>query len=236
MYKVALVAAMEREVRPLVKHWRAIDKDHSGRHFRFFEHEDVVAVAGGIGPEAARRAAEAVIVLYSPQTLFSVGYAGGLSSELKVGDVFRPARVIDAADCSSVLIAGGEGVLVSSATVVGASQKAKLREAFQAHAVDMEAAAVARAAQARGVEFFVVKAVSDEFDFELPSTERFVDADGHFREAGFALFVAIRPWLWPRMMRLARNGNCATRALCDELRRIVGERRSSKVLNAVDRQ
>ena len=61
----------------------------------------------------------------------------------------------------------GEGVLVSFGSVASPAQKAKLRESFGAQAVDMEAAAVARAAEARGVEFAVVKVISDEFDFSF---------------------------------------------------------------------
>src|SRR5579872_5655269 len=41
MSRVAIVAALEREVRPLVKHWRVNEKEHEGRRFRFFEGDDV---------------------------------------------------------------------------------------------------------------------------------------------------------------------------------------------------
>src|SRR5579864_5473839 len=58
--RVAIVAALEREVRPLVKGWRVREQEFDGRHFRFFERDNFVLVAGGIGAEAARRAAEAV--------------------------------------------------------------------------------------------------------------------------------------------------------------------------------
>ena len=60
------MAALEREVRPLIKEWRADEKEIDGRRFRFFEKDDVVLVCGGIGAEAARRAAEAVIAIYAP--------------------------------------------------------------------------------------------------------------------------------------------------------------------------
>jgi len=236
MSRIAFVAALEREVRPFLNHWRVVEREHSGQYLRFFEHENAVVVCGGMGPEAARRAAEAVIVLHAPSILYSVGYAGALDPQLKVANVLRPARVVDATDGSSVTIAGGEGVLVSSAAVAGPSQKARLREAFAAQAVDLEAASVARAAQARGVEFSVVKAVSDEFDFELPATDGFVDSRGHFRERSFAFFVTVRPWLWPRVIRLARNSRRATLALCDELRKIAGEPMSAaRTLHKVDR-
>ena len=63
MSKLAIVAALEREVRPLVKDWRVAEKEHEGRRFRFFEQGETVLVCGGIGAEPARRAAEAVFAI-----------------------------------------------------------------------------------------------------------------------------------------------------------------------------
>lgn len=217
MPKIAIVAALEREVRPLVKGWRITEKQHSARNFRFFESNETVLVCGGIGAEAARRAAEAVIVLYQPAIVYSVGYAGSLDPAIGIGHLMRPARVIDTRDGSSVAIAGGEGVLVTAPGVASPGQKRTLCQSFAAQAVDMEAAAVGRAAQARGIAFSAVKAISDEFEFEFPATERFVDSQGRFLEARFALFVALRPWLWPRVIDLARNSRQATQALCREI-------------------
>lgn len=220
MSRIAIVAALEREVLPLVKGWRVSEKEHGERHFRFFENDDLVVVCGGIGAEAARRAAEAVIALYAPALVYSAGFAGALDSQLKVGDVVQPRRVVNAGDGSSVDLGHGNGVLVSFGSVASAEQKAKLRESYGAQAVDMEAASVARAAEARGVGFGVAKAISDEVDFRFPSMERFVDAAGQFSEARFALFAVLRPWLWPQVVRLARNSHRASRALCDWLGRI----------------
>ena len=47
-------------------------KNLEGRRYRFLEKDDWVLVCGGIGPEAARRAAEAVIALYAPSVIYSV--------------------------------------------------------------------------------------------------------------------------------------------------------------------
>jgi adenosylhomocysteine nucleosidase len=214
MPRLAIVAALEREVRPLVKSWRVSDREHDGRRFRFFENGNVVLVCGGIGAAAARRASEAVIAIFDPKIVCSAGFAGALDPKLRVGDLVRPTSVINAGDGSRTVIEGGEGVLVSFGSVATPAQKSKLRDSFGADAVDMEAAAVARSAEARGKEFTVVKAVSDEIDFDFPAMERFVDADGRFSQGGFAWYAAVRPWLWPRVMRLARNSSSASRALC----------------------
>ncbi|HME33891.1 MAG TPA: hypothetical protein VKF84_01545 [Candidatus Sulfotelmatobacter sp.] len=219
MSKIAIVAALEREVRPLIKEWRVSEKEAGGRRFRFFEKDDIVLVCGGIGAEAARRAAEAVIALYAPKVVCSAGFAGALDPDLRVADIIQPRRVINASDGSSVNLNRGEGVLVSFGAVASPAQKAKLRDSFSAQAVDMEAASVARAAEARGVGFAAVKVISDEFDFSFPAMERFVDPSGRFLEGRFAWFAAVRPWLWPQVLRLARNSGRASRALCDWLRK-----------------
>lgn len=221
MSKVAIVAALEREVRPLVKRWRTVEKEHGGRRFRFFETGEVVLVCGGIGAEAARRAAEAAIVLYSPGIIYSVGFAGALNSELKVGDVVEPRRVVNASDGSSTNMDRGEGVLVTFTAVASRAQKARLGESFGAHAVDIEAAAVARAAEARGVRFAVVKAISDKVDFPFPAMDRFVDPSGQFSEVRFAFFAALRPWLWLRVAKLALDSSRASRALCHALQKLI---------------
>ena len=223
MSRVAIVAALEREVRPLVKHWRVSGKEHGGRRFRFFEKNELVLVCGGIGADAARRAAEAVIVLYGPNVVYSAGYAGALDPRLKVGAIIRAARVVNAGDGSSAQIAGGDGVLVSYLAVATPAQKVKLRESYQAQAVDMEAAAVARAAEARGVRFSALKVISDESDFEFPPTDRFVDSAGRLHEMRFAWFAAVRPWLWLPVIRLARNSGRASRILCEEIRKLEGQ-------------
>jgi len=235
--KIAMVAALEREVRPLVKGWRRVEREHLGRGFNFFESGQAVAVCGGIGAEAARRATEAVIALYMPELVLSVGFAGGLDPALKVGEIFSPSRVIDARDGSSVEIAAGRGVLVSALTIAGMEQKAKLAESYAAQAVDMEAAAVSRGAQARGVRFMAVKAISDESAFSMPPLDRFVNRDGQFCQTAFAASLGARPWLWSKIFQLARNSAKASRALCAELDRYInGSKVSGAELHPVSSQ
>jgi adenosylhomocysteine nucleosidase len=219
MSKIAIVAALEREVKPLVKRWRVSEKEYSGRRFRFFEKQYAVLVCGGIGAQAARRAAEAVIALYQPGAVWSAGFAGALDSKFRAGDVVRPQRVLNSGDGSTIEVGQGAGVLVSFDAIANASQKTKLRDSFGAQAVDMEAAAVGRAAELRGVGFGAVKVISDEVGFDFPSMEPFVDSEGRFHEGRLVLFSVLRPWLWLQLMRLGRNSSKAAEALCAQLAR-----------------
>jgi adenosylhomocysteine nucleosidase len=235
MPKIAIVAALEREVSGLTRNWSRVEQHYDSRSFVFFERDDMVVVCGGIGVEAARRAAEAVIALYHPALLQSVGFAGALDSSLRVGDIFMPAVVIDARDGSRVEIAGAaaphagtsragtsrpeSSSLVTFMAVAGVQQKASLAKSYGAHAVDMEAAGVAAAARAHDIGFGVTKVISDELNFEVPHMARFIDARGQFRTASFAAFVALRPVLWGRVAQLASNSRKAARALGEHLER-----------------
>jgi adenosylhomocysteine nucleosidase len=225
---IAIIAALEREVRGLTKGWTRTEREHQGRNFLFLrreehEREEMIVVCGGIGLEAARRAAEAVIVLYRPNLVQSVGFAGALDANLHVGDIFVPAVVIDARDGSRTntegIIEGGnnQGTLVTFMEVAGIGQKANLAKAYEAQAVDMEASAVAAAARAHGIPFAAIKAISDDINFEMPETARFIDSQGQFKTASFAFFVALRPWLWPRVAQLAGNSRKAAKALVEHL-------------------
>jgi adenosylhomocysteine nucleosidase len=222
MYKVAIVAALEREVSGLTKSCRRVEQHYEGRSFVFFERDDMVVVCGGIGLEAARRASEAVIELYRPTLLHSVGFAGALAPGLRVGDLFAPSAVIDARDGSRVQIEDGDrqNSLVTFMVVAGVKQKTDLAQAYGAKAVDMEAAAVGAAARAHGIRFAATKVISDESNFEIPAMARFIDPKGRFRTASFTVFVALRPWLWSRVATLASNSRKAAKILGEHLKHL----------------
>jgi nucleoside phosphorylase len=212
MPRIAIIAAMEREVAPLVRRWKVRTIEHDGRRYRLFENGDAVVICGGIGAEAARRATEAVIQEVRPERVISVGFAGAVNGT-PVGHIIEPRIVINAADGSRTDVGSGEGILLTSATVAGKEQKAQLGRSYGAIAVDMEAASVAQGAQARGVGFAALKAISDEADFSMPAMDRFVALDGSFQSGRFACHAALRPWLWAATIALARNSWRASRCL-----------------------
>jgi adenosylhomocysteine nucleosidase len=222
MPEVAIVAALEREVRPLIRNWKSRVREHGGRSFRFFEKGNAVLVCAGLGPEAARRATEAIIVLYRPSLVESVGFAGALQESQRAGDLLEPRLVIDAGDGSRIETGVGTGTLVSFGAVAGRDQKASLARAFAAQAVDMEAAAVAKGSQAHGLRFRALKVISDEASFAMPSIEGFVGAQGEFRAAAFAAHAARHPALWVPLLQLARNSAKASRVLCARLEQRMG--------------
>jgi nucleoside phosphorylase len=223
MNKIAIIAAMEREIAPLVRGWQRGTLSSSEKKFMFFESDGVAAVVSGIGCKNAELAARAVVTQYRPALLLSVGLAGALIRSLKVASVFTPNVIVDASDgaeyrCTADGNHVSGGVLVSSGEIAGIEGKRELVNRFHGLVVDMEAAGVAKVAQKEQIGFRCVKAISDEADFAMPPMGRFLDATGEFQSGNFALWTALRPWQWARVAALARNSNRATESLCNRLR------------------
>ncbi len=214
--EVAIVAAMEREIAPLVRGWPVI----LGPRYQYFERGSVIAVCGGIGPNAALRAAETVLTFRQPSIIISAGFAGSLRESLAVGSLVVPTKVLSADGGQTFRIEGGEGTLVSTPGIVSPAAKRDLAAKYAADAVDMEAASVAEVARARGIRFVAAKAISDGARFELPPVQRFIDGNGEFQTFRFALHAALRPAMWPVLGQLKRNSDKAAAALCNFLARV----------------
>lgn len=222
--RVAIVAAMERELKPLVQGWALNILNVAGRTLVCHESGDTVVVFCGMGSKRAEQAARAVVERYQPQILVSAGVAGALIRSLKVGNLVLPNVIVDGATgieyrCAAGGQVVGGGVLVSTFEIAGLESKAELVECFHALVVDMEAAGVVRVAMEKDLAFRCVKAVSDEYDFPLPPVGRFIGVDGSFQTGKFARWVAVRPQYWLATMALGRNTRKAVRVLCDWLKK-----------------
>ncbi len=178
--KILIIAALEREVLPLVGTWPSGKTTHEGREFTFYESDYGIVVCGGMGAEAARRAAEAAIAKYSPQLLISAGLAGALVPELHVGDTIFPALVIDTQDGSRHETAIPESalgktplartVLASYPEIASVAQKQQLAKSYGAHVVDMEAASVGSFCTLRSVLGYGCGSSAWPATLELPLT------------------------------------------------------------------
>jgi adenosylhomocysteine nucleosidase len=113
--------------------------------------------------------------------------------------------------------------LVTSPRVADAEEKRRLAGAYGAGLVDMEAAGVARLAAARRIPFYCVKAVSDGYREQLPDFNRFISATGQFHLLRFILFVILRPWYWPALVRMGENSRKAAQAIRESLLEILDE-------------
>lgn len=231
--RVGVVVALEREIAPLVRGWSRISGARGS--FALFRHGQAVVMVAGLGGERARQAAVTLVESHPPALLVSAGYAGALDPGLGAGDLVVPLAVVDAATYARFGAVTGQGVLVTSDTVAQPVQKAVLRERYGASIVDMEAAAVAEVARERGIPFLAVKAVSDTAKAELPQVASFVDSHGQVQTLTLLAFCAVRPWLWPGLLRLWRDSRRATATLCQVLQVIIREPEEDRLPLALQR-
>jgi adenosylhomocysteine nucleosidase len=103
--------------------------------------------------------------------------------------------------------------IATTGSIASVREKARLSEAYNAALVDMEAATVARLARAHNLRLHVIKAISDDHEFELASLGRFEGKNGTFRTRAFALHTALHPATWSSAMTLGRNSAAALKAL-----------------------
>lgn len=215
MPKIGIIAAMRREIWPLVRTWKRRELPHAGRSFELYESDLAYAIVAGIGAEPAQLATEALLQEFGLEVLISAGFAGALVEGMRIGGPFSAKEVVDAAtgEIFPTLLPAGAGALVTVGGVVREQQKRELAARFGAKAVDMEAAVVARIAQKHGIGFLAVKAITETLEFPMPPVERFVDRNGYFQTARFVGHTAVRPWIWANVARLAAGNRRAARTV-----------------------
>ena len=99
--------------------------------------------------------------------------------------------------------------LVTSPIVANEREKHRLRTAYSASLVDMEASAIARLTQMRNIPFYCIKGVSDGLDDNLPDFNRFIDPSGQLNLARLTLFALLRPWYWHALIKMGENSKMA---------------------------
>jgi len=137
------------------------------------------------------------------EPLVSFGLAGALG-DLRVGDVVDATRVVDE---SGATLWEGPGLGVRGArpgVVLGgdvlvhdAAERARLREASGADAVDMESGVLARSGRLAGV----LRAISDDAASAVEGVDTTVHADGRTNVAGLVRWIATRRGDAVRSMR-----------------------------------
>ncbi len=190
----------------------------------------------GVGPLRAEERLRLALVHTKPSQILVIGYAGALEPTLKVGDLVVGQRAAIFGESSDDLpiqdieLAGSWelaqrqalldaafragirahcGQLLTSPHIIGdPAQKLILRNRFEATAIDMETAALARVGSASGIGVSCVRAVTDEAGDEFLAPFSY-DPGAGFRDRA-AKVIAAGNWIrrcrdWRRRAALARS-------------------------------
>jgi adenosylhomocysteine nucleosidase len=225
MTRVAIIAAMPGELKPLVRNW-----PHSIRGTIQFwaqrtQEEEWIAACAGAGLDAATRAFAGIEDGGPIDLVISIGWAGALTDNIAAGSAHNCAGVIDARTGERFHCDAGAGSvwLATSPRVADEPEKRRLAATYKASLVDMEAAAVARLAAMRGIPFYCLKGVSDPLNAKLPDFNRFIDPNGQFETSKFVLFALVRPWMWPALVKMGENSRKASQSIAERLHELLSE-------------
>ncbi len=237
-HPLALIAALPRELSPLARSLGATGassavRNRDGILLATATFQDgrggswpVLLVSAGMGPGRVALAVEAALAHGPVSGLLSVGVAGACDPRLTSGACLAVSLVIDTSSGERYptdvrFHDGPAGVLVTARTIAGVAEKVRLRGAYCADLVDMEAATVARLARAYGLPFGAVKAVSDDHTLDLAHLSAFSDARGQFRTVAFARHTVLHPKQWRTAISLGRGNKVALTSLTAALRQLL---------------
>ncbi len=214
---VVVLAAMPRELRPLVRALRLRPAASAG--LRAWDDGSVLAVALGVGAARASAGAAQVLEKVAATRVVVTGVAGGVDASLGVGDLVRPAAVVDVrsgvvrtpttSGTRSGVLATVERIYLSG---TGPTDEPAVHLPPEATAVDMETAAIAAVCDARGVPWDVVRAISDVAGTLTPEIASLLRPDGRVDLAGAARLALGDPRSIGRLVRLGLDTARAVRA------------------------
>lgn len=179
-----------------------------------------IAIGGG-GAVGAAKAVD-VLIGRGATALVSFGLAGGLDPSLRPGRVLVPRALLldgELLSCDPALSAqlGGmtDHVMLAGGDLLDtADNKRRVWRKLQAHAIDLESAAVGRAARAHGLPFAVLRAVCDPANCSLPPAARVaLDSAGAIGMWRVLHAILRGPRQVPDLFALARDAATARRAL-----------------------
>ena len=247
---IALIAAMPEETRPLLRRVGSYRTERLATFplYRFtIAGRTCCLIESGMGPEHAAAAAGALLALVSPCLLLNFGFGGAVSAGPGIGDVVVAERVFcyvngqfteepglsrlptDAIptlpenDCRVKPFALLRGTFITTSEIVTKSVMAARLPAITGHPVlEMETAAVARAAATAGIPLIAVRAISDDAHEELGfAITDFTDGQMNLRLSRVLLAVARNPRLIPQLLRLSHNTGIAGRNLAATVEAVI---------------
>jgi adenosylhomocysteine nucleosidase len=220
--RVALLAPMKSELRPLVKKLslERSDRDDSVVHTGTAGDVEVVATLTGIGMQPAARAAARILDAYPVDHLIVVGIAGGVPPHSRVGDLIVPEVVVNGETGTEHRPArlGGlepQGRLVSDDDFLCSDADVARVSNDGVTALDMETAAIAVVCEARQTPWSVFRAISDMAGDTDDSLLAMANPDGSANVRAVLRYLLPRPWRIFKLARLGRDAQAATNLAAD---------------------
>ncbi|MFH1874585.1 MAG: hypothetical protein ABH859_05295 [Pseudomonadota bacterium] len=210
----AIFAALNDEIRT-IRSRMIVDEQ---THFRpvlvirgQIEKQNCLLVRTGVGKKAMHQAVKYCLENYNPTHCLNIGYAGGTTPKMIVGDLLLADPVVDAASkayyiadhsllkkiealCVKNKLRYYRGGLVTVEEVIETPhEKAFIGTEHEALALDMESSAFMQECKKHKKPAVVVRSIFDALDVKLPYMKKAIDESGEVNLAGVAGHVISHP-------------------------------------------
>lgn len=235
---IGVVTALQRESKAL---WRCFSSQRviEKQGYRLWEQDKkLVVLESGMGVDAARTGAELLVHLYPLQSLYAVGFAGGVTTELHTGDIVIGNRIYSpSADTHQVAVFSGSPALEAQVQIVcqqrglpyhsGAvltvdrvignqEEKRQLLARYPVLALDMESRGAAEVAQRYNLPFLAIRSIFDTIEDELPlPLLRVSNKRGQVQVRVLVQYLSTYPEALPLLCRTAHRWYRAQKRLND---------------------
>jgi len=190
--------------------------------------DESLIIVSGIGSENAVSSAQKLID-HGATALVSWGTAGGLSDNLRSGDLLLPKsvqldkqqyqtdhiwlqRLMD--QISSNLKLHDELLIQSNDVIFNSNQKSQLQKKTSAIAVDMESGSIAKIADQHNLPFLIIRSVVDTSDETIPvSAINSIDEFGQTKPVALMANLIRNPGDISRLIKLGKHFQQARKSL-----------------------
>jgi hypothetical protein len=199
--RVAIIAAMAGELKPLVRGWVHERRDRVDLWRWKFDEGEWVAACAGAGVDAATRAFAAVEKDGAPDMVISVGWAGALTEELKAGRVYGVSGVIDlrTGERFRPAVWNDERWLVTSPIVADEAEKQRLAAAYKCSPGGYGGFGDCTAGGDARDSVLLHQGGQRRVSRQATGFQSVYRPDGRFDLTGMVLFSILRPWYWPSL-------------------------------------
>lgn len=235
---IGILVAVEEEFRAVSRRLTALSLEE---HLRGNVDANIVVAKSGMGAKRACACAETLIARCNPRLLLIAGFCAGLTQEAAPGDLILADEAMDRTSgrrylpapslLATAQAARPPGILLHTGRLLTATriarttgEKQAIRSEWEeATALDMETTGAVAAAEAAGIPWLAVRAVTDglhdslPFDFALWTDPR----TGEVLRSRVAVAALTHPWKIPALIRLGARSTHAARRLALYLESLV---------------
>lgn len=250
---ICIIAAINEEIHGIKQHV-SIKKKYVIGAATFYQghskNKEIIIVRSGVGQALAYKAAREAVKKFPLRYIISIGFAGGLTPELKISDLILSDNIFFCENEGSLFLFNkvqlsqasrlynhGNKIKkilnknsikykfgnIISINKVASSVKFKewLGKNYPVMGVEMETASIAKIAEEQKIPFFSLRSVSDEVSHSIIWTSKFTNENGKINKLGLAFHTLTHPTLIPRAIELKKNASKAAKTLTKALTKII---------------